>query len=46
MIFFNYDQLNEMLQKNGVEVLRQWGINAEKFLDTKTDYIVTVAGKK
>lgn len=43
---YSAEQLNQMLQKNGFEVLRQCGIDGLKLIETTTDRIVTIAQKK
>ena len=39
-------QLREMLQKNGFKVLGQCGIDGSRFVESKTDRIVTMAKKQ
>ncbi len=39
-------QLKEMLQRNGFKVLRQCGIDGLKFVESKTERIITIAKKQ
>lgn len=39
-------QIKEMLHRNGFKVLRQCGIDGSKFVETKTDCILTIAKKQ
>lgn len=43
---YSAEQLDEMLQKNGYEVLLQCGVDGAKLNEATTDRIVTVAKKK
>ncbi len=43
---YSAEQLREMLHRNGFKVLEQCGIDGSKFIDSKTDRIVTVAKKQ
>ena len=42
---YNAKQLREMLHRNGFEALSQYGIDESKFVETRTDCILTIAKK-
>lgn len=43
---YSAKELKEMLNKNGFEVLGQYGIDGSKFLEKETKRIMTIARKK
>lgn len=43
---YSAKQLKEILQSNGFKILHHYGIDGSKFLNTKTEAILTIAQKK
>ena len=43
---YTADQLKDLLNKNGFKVIEQWGIDGSKFIENRTDRILTIAQKQ
>ena len=43
---YTADQLKDLLNKNGFKVIEQCGIDGSKFVEDKTDRILTIAQKQ